>query len=275
MRATGRTRGALPGRSQIGRGSGADRSTTSTRARQRLTCRRNRCPRPLPSCAPSTSPGTSATTNRSSSPATPRFGARVVKDSRRSSVRGRQRGEQRRLARVGQADQSDVGDDAELDGEPLLLPKLAAFGTLRDAIARGGERAFPTTAPAARDHRSRSLADEVGQQAVLVLDPRPVGDPDHEVLALGPGLAPLAARATALRTQVRMVGEPREVTHARGPRRRRRRRGRRRRRRDRPGVVRLAQDRRRAVAAVAPARARSARPRRSWADCGRTRTSAA
>src|SRR4029450_4220649 len=95
---------------------------------------------------------------------------------------------------------------------------LAPRGTPRGPAAEGGERRVPATpAPAARNHRPRPLADEIGQQAVLVLDPRPVRDPDREVLALGSGLAALAARATALRTDVGMVGEPREVTHARGP----------------------------------------------------------
>ena len=69
----GASRGRRPGRPRT-------RSTTSTSARDRLTCRRNRWPSPRPSLAPSMRPGTSATTNRRSSlSATPRLGESVVK----------------------------------------------------------------------------------------------------------------------------------------------------------------------------------------------------
>ena len=64
-------------------GSRPDAPDTSTRCTStfvRSMCRRNRSPRPWPSCAPSISPGTSATTKlRSSlSVTTPRFGMSVV-----------------------------------------------------------------------------------------------------------------------------------------------------------------------------------------------------
>jgi hypothetical protein len=52
---------------------------------------------------------------------------RVVRDL--PGGRG-QRGEERRLARVGQPHQPDVGDETELEPEPLLLARLALLGVL-------------------------------------------------------------------------------------------------------------------------------------------------
>src|ERR671919_2588311 len=65
--------------SRNGSRSVAARSPIKTSTAARLTCRKNRCPRPLPACAPSTRPGISATTNDSSPlVTTPRFGVSVV-----------------------------------------------------------------------------------------------------------------------------------------------------------------------------------------------------
>ena len=50
---------------------------------------------------------------------------RVGGDLRRG---GGQRGEQRRLAGVGQPDEADVGDEPELEAQPALLARLALLG---------------------------------------------------------------------------------------------------------------------------------------------------
>ena len=166
-------------------------------------------------------------------------------------MRGRQRGEQRRLSRVREADQADVGYGAELDDEPLLLPSSPPSDPVGTRSREVASDAFPRPPrPPRAMTAARFIADQVGQQAVLILDPRTVGDPDHGSLP-SPGLAALAA-TPPLRTQVRVIGEPRQVADPRGHLE------------DdvaaaaavaavgtAPGVVRLAQDRRRAVAAVA------------------------
>ena len=110
------------------------------------------------------------------------------------------------------------------DGSRVLLRPVVA--TDRVVLAREFERLSPES----RYRRffgplkvlSESLLDYLTTMdyvnhfawAALSADPGPFGDPDHEVLAPGSGLAPLAARATAFGTHVRMVSEPREVTYA-------------------------------------------------------------
>ena len=201
-------------------------------------------------------PGTSATTNRSSSPRHAevgrRRGERVVGDLR---VGGR---EARRAASTCPRSAGRPGRRRRRCAarrRAASPPQLAAFGTLRHAVARGGERAFPRPPrpPRARTARAPSPTRSASRPCSS-LDPVPSGTGSR-----GPRLRPRSCRACRPRPRFRPAGAgDRRATPGRGPRStprtRRRRRGRRRPRPGHPGVVRLAQDRRRSVAAVAPTR---------------------
>ena len=140
---------------------------TSTRARSR--CARNSCPSPTPSLAPSISPGTSATV---SCRAVGRVdGAehrlqrreRVVRDLRPRVGDAR---EERRLARVRQADERRVGEQLE---PQLELERLAGQAGLREARRLPRRRrevavAPPAAAARATTTRGRSVR-EVGDRA--------------------------------------------------------------------------------------------------------------
>ncbi len=125
--------------------------------------------------------------------------------------RGRgERGEERRLAGVRQADEADVGDEPELEAEPALLARLALLGVLGGLVGRRREvRVAEAAAAAARDHRLLAGGDEVGDQraGLVVEDGRAGRDVEDEVVA---GLAvaprPLAA-AAGRRLEVVLIPE--------------------------------------------------------------------
>jgi hypothetical protein len=75
-----------------------------------------------------------------------------------------ERGEQARLAGVGVADQADVGDRAQLEPQPPLLPRRAVLGEARGAPVGVGEGGV-AAARRRRRRRPGALADldEVGE----------------------------------------------------------------------------------------------------------------
>ena len=121
-----------------------------------------------------------------------------------------ERREQRRLAGVRQPDEADVGDEPELQPQPVLLARLALLGVARRLVGRGREmRVAEAAAPAAGDHRGLAGHDEVGEQAArLVVECRRARrDVEVQVVAgraVAPG--PLAA-AAGRRPEVVLVAE--------------------------------------------------------------------
>ena len=120
---------------------------------------------------------------------------RVVGDLGRRRGHG---GEDRRLARVRQPDQPDVGDQPELEAEPALGARLALLGVLGGLVGGGLEVGVAEAAPpAAGDHRGLADRHEVGDQGtgLVVVDGRAGRNVEDEVVA---GLAvPPGARAAA------------------------------------------------------------------------------
>ena len=127
-------------------------STRWMSMRVRSTWRRNSCPRPTPACAPSIRPGMSASTKRVRRPTVDHAEVRVlgreriIGDLRRGP---RQPAEQRRLARIRQADQADVGDHLQFEDDPAFLARLAGLAFAGRAVGRGGERLVAVAALAA------------------------------------------------------------------------------------------------------------------------------
>ena len=152
-------------------GSRAEPSTTWTRMRVRSTWRRNAWPRPAPWLAPSMRPG-HVGDRRPPLVLVAEVEDAEVRLERRERVIGdlragrREGGEQRRLAGVREADEADVGDEAELEAEPALLARLAVLGVLRRLVGGGLEVGVAeSAASAAGDHRLLAGRDEVGQRA--------------------------------------------------------------------------------------------------------------
>ena len=130
-------------------------------------------------------------------------GERVVGDLGR---RRGHRGEDRRLARVGQPDQSDVGDQAELQAQPALGAGLALLGVLGGLVGGTLEVGVAESAPPAPgDHRGLAERHEIGDQraGLVVVHGRARRDVEDEVvagLAVSPG-----ARAAAAGRRPEMV----------------------------------------------------------------------
>ena len=90
-------------------------------------------------------------------------------------MRGRDGGEDRRLAGVRQADEPDVGDEPELETEPVLRARFALLGVLGRLVGGGLEVGVAeAAAPAARDERRLADRDEVREQlaGLVVVDGR-------------------------------------------------------------------------------------------------------
>jgi hypothetical protein len=115
--------------------------------------------------------------------------------------RGRQPGDERRLAGVGEADHTDVGEELQLEVEPPPLGDPAEIGLARGAI--GGRREAGIAPPAGdashgEDPRSRrgEIAEDLA--GVPVRHDRPHGHAKDEIVAAGAvavrALAVLAAR---------------------------------------------------------------------------------
>ena len=115
-------------------------------------------------------------------------GERVVGDL---GLGRRDRGDQRRLADAGEADERDVGHELELQAQPALLPHLALLRERRGAPLVGEEAGVaPAAAPALGGQPPVAGVDQVGQRhAVLVADRGALGHGDLEV---GAALAVLA-----------------------------------------------------------------------------------
>ena len=123
----------------------------------RSTWARNSWPSPAPALAPSIRPGMSAITSwRSPTSQRPEHGLergeRVVGDLRRGAREPR---EQRGLAGVRQADEADVGEQAQLELEPAFLAGEAPLGEGRGLPGRRGVVLVAAPAgAAAREHRA-------------------------------------------------------------------------------------------------------------------------
>src|SRR5690606_3552515 len=77
---------------------------------------------------------------------------RVVRDLR---LRGRERRDQRALPRVRETDESDVGEELELEGDVALFAGLAGLGVLRGLARSALEVDVPeAAAPALREHEA-------------------------------------------------------------------------------------------------------------------------
>ena len=113
-------------------------------------------------------------------------GERVVGDLRPG--RGHRR-DQGGLARVGEADQPDVGDRLQLEDEVALLPRLALEGEAGRLAPRRGQRRVAEPAPAGRGRDEPAAdADQVGEDlAVGRLDLGPVRHRDDQVRPVGAG----------------------------------------------------------------------------------------
>ena len=137
------------------------------------------------------------------------------------------RGDQRRLARVREADERGVGQQLQLEPQPALLAVLALLGEARRAPrVRQEARVAAPALPAARREPAVAVAHEVGEQLVVGRrHDRALGHVDDEVVAALAVL--LLARAVRARAglAVRVVAE-REQRRARcgWPAARRRRR---------------------------------------------------
>ena len=138
---------------------------------------------------------------------------RIIGDLR---LRCAQRGDQRRLSRVGEADQRRVGEQLELEAQPLLLAVLTLLGEARRAPrVREEPRVAAPTLSAARREPAVAVAHEVGQHVVVgAVDDRALGHVDdevgaaHTVLRLPRPVRPrpgLAVRVVAKREERRDV----------------------------------------------------------------------
>ena len=112
-------------------------------------------------------------------------GERVVGDLRLGRA---DRGEERGLAGIGQADQAGIGDQLQAQADGALLAGLAGIGAARRLVGRGFEISVAEAAIAAL-HQRDALADarEIGEQsfAVLLVDLRADRHLEHHVLAVG------------------------------------------------------------------------------------------
>ena len=120
-------------------------------------------------------------------------GERVVGDLRPGGGHG---GDQRGLARVGEADEADVRDGLELEGELALLPRLALEREPgRLALLRGEGRVAEAAPAARRRDELGARAYQVGEHlAVRVEDDGAARHLDDLVVARGA----VAVRALAL-----------------------------------------------------------------------------
>ena len=107
---------------------------------------------------------------------------RILRDLR---PRVRDPREQRRLARVRQADERGVGEQLEAELDDALVTRHAHFGIARRLARRRREALVAAAARAAlRDDDARSRVRQVGDQPVVRIDDlRPDGNDEHRVLA--------------------------------------------------------------------------------------------
>ena len=85
-------------------------------------------------------------------------------------------GDERRLAGVRQPDQSDVGDELQLDEELALFAGIAVLGEAGGLAGGGGEvLVAPAAAATLGDEHALAVVGEIGDDvaAFLVADDRP------------------------------------------------------------------------------------------------------
>ncbi len=127
-------------------------------------------------------------------------GERVVGDLR---LGARQAGDERRLAGVGQADEADVGQQAQLQLDLPFLPGQPLLGQARRLPGRRREGlvAAPAGAPAGDAHLL-ARRDHVEARAVPATDLRAGRDAHDERVPVGAVLEGAHAVAAALRAEV-------------------------------------------------------------------------
>jgi hypothetical protein len=133
-------------------------------------------------------------------------GERIVRDL---GLRRTDRRDQCRLAGVRESDQRGVGEQLELELEPLLLAVFALLGKRRCAPRiRQEPRVAAPTLPAARREPSIAMAHQVGEQlAVARPNGGSFGNIDHEVgAALAVQLLALTVRSRH-RLPMRMIAK--------------------------------------------------------------------
>ena len=109
----------------------------------------------------------------------------VWTDTRR---RPRQRREERRLAGVRSAHDTDIGDRLQLQLDPAFLALIALLVMARRLVRGGGEVDVPTPAtPAAGDHQAVAICYQLAEW-VAVLDPHHCAG-RHAQHELGPAAA--------------------------------------------------------------------------------------
>ena len=131
-------------------------------------CRRKRSPSPWPACAPRIEPGhvgddeAAIVAQRDDAEIGRQRRERVVGDLR---TRGGDARDQGGLAGVRKADQTDVGEQLQLQAQESLFAGLARFGPPRRAV--GGRHELRVAAPAAssfRDQDPLAFFGEIGEQ---------------------------------------------------------------------------------------------------------------
>ena len=109
---------------------------------------------------------------------------RIVGDLR---LGGADRGQEGRLAGIGQPDDAGIGDQLEAQPDGALLARLARIGVPRRAVGRGLEmRVAEAAVAAARQHHALADLGQVGEQrlAVLLVDLGAGRHLEHDVVAV-------------------------------------------------------------------------------------------
>src|SRR5690606_19424841 len=123
---------------------------------------------------------------------------------------GRQHGDQRGLARRGEAQQADVGHRTQFEDEVPLLAFLSEQREAGGLACAGGESGVAQTAASAfRGDERRARTDEVGQHLALLGEhDRAFGDAQFEGFARGAvavaALALFAVTRTGVRAEVKV-----------------------------------------------------------------------
>ncbi len=123
-------------------------------------------------------------------------------------------GQQGGFARVGQSDQTDVGDDLQLQDDPVLFAGMSLLALSRSPVGRRLEVSVAVTSTATPPHdhfiaRSLEVAEYV--TTVAVADQGSRGDFDHEILAPATESIGTLAVVAPRRPPVPLMGKVRKV----------------------------------------------------------------
>src|SRR5690606_38845046 len=138
----------------------------------------------------------------------------ILRDLR---ARGRDRGQERRLPCVRLADEPDVRDQLQLQGDPPFLARLALLPPPRRAVRWCDERRVPAPATAAsRDHQLLTILEELAEHLarVRVLHDRTRRDAEDQVRTVPARLVlphPVLAALGAVVLVVAEIQERREL----------------------------------------------------------------